>query len=253
MSAMAGALPCVFHIHTRHSFDCVSAPARTIAWAKRHGIRVLGITDHETVRGAQEAAACARGSDVQVIVGAEYATDRGDVIGLFLRDEIATREAFAVIDAIRDQGGVSLLPHPYQSHTAVEELAQAVDVIEVFNARCSERANRQAAALAARHGKPALGGADAHFVRDLAGCICYLDAPGGVTAETLLHADRRWVGRPSPVTRLYWSQVIKGLKTGDRRLARAQVRKALLTYVRNAVGAGIYGTAAAVWHGRRGS
>jgi hypothetical protein len=42
------------------------------------------------------------------------------------------------MDAIKKQGGISILPHPYHGHSRIEELAQAVDIIEVLNARGSE-------------------------------------------------------------------------------------------------------------------
>ena len=248
---MVGPLAGVFHIHTRHSFDCLTSPARTVEWAKRHNIGVLGITDHNTIRGAQEAAESASRSGVQVIIGAEYATNHGDVIGLFLTEEIYSRDAFAVIRAIRDQGGISLLPHPYHGHSLTDELAAAVDLIEVFNARCTDKQNHQALALATLHNKPTIGGADAHFLSDIQSCICYLEAGPVITPENLLHAQRVWIGKNSPRTRLHWSQVIKGWKTGDRSLFKSHLVAALLSHMRGAVGENVWGMLRMVWKSNR--
>src|SRR5262245_24059803 len=110
---MSDRVACVFHIHTCHSFDCMASPSRAVQWAKRENIGVLGITDHNTIRGAQEAARSALRGGVQVIIGAEYATNHGDIIGLFLNEEVRSRDAFEVIEAIKEQGGISVLPHPY--------------------------------------------------------------------------------------------------------------------------------------------
>ena len=238
---------CVFHIHTRHSYDCIARPRKTVDWARRHGIRVLGITDHNTIAGAVEAADRARHSGVQVIIGAEYATSHGDIIGLFLTDEVRSRDAFDVIDAIRAQGGVSVLPHPYHGHRATEELARAVDVVEVFNARCSDAQNHQALELARIQNKPMLAGADAHFISELGSCICYVDATRPITPAALLSADRTWVATVSPKTGLYWSQVIKGWKSRDPALAKAHLRAVLLDYLRRTAGEWGYGQLRRAW------
>jgi hypothetical protein len=239
----------VFHIHTGHSFDCMTSPAEIVKWAKRNGIGVLGITDHNTIRGAQEAAASSVGSGVQVIVGAEYETQHGDVIGLYLKEEIRSRDPFEIIDAIRKQGGISILPHPYHGHNRVEELAQAVDMIEVFNARCTDSQNRQALELATILNKPMIGGADAHFLKDLESCICYLDTGTMIVAENLLHAGRSWAGKPSSRTGLHWSQIIKGVKTHDPTLVKSHIQALGLTYLKRTVGDKMYLKMRSAWKG----
>ena len=161
-------------------------------------IAVVGITDHNTIRGAQEAASRSLGSGVQVIVGAEYESEYGDVIGLFLKDEICSRDPFEIIDAIKKQGGVSILPHPYHGHSRIEELAQAVDMIEVFNARCSDSQNRQAVELATALNKPTIGGADAHFLERSGTLFCYLEAGPIIEPGNLLRAGRSWAGSQVP-------------------------------------------------------
>ncbi len=233
---MPGRVSCVFHIHTRHSFDCIASPAKAVEWAQRHHIDVLAITDHNTIRGAQEAARIATSRGVQVIIGAEYATNHGDIIGLFLKEEVHTRDAFEVIEAVKGQGGISVLPHPYHGHRSIDKLAQAVDVVEVFNARCSDDQNQRAFDLAKAQNKPIIAGADAHFIGELGNCVSYLEAECGITPDTVLSGERSWVGNPSRKTGLYWSQVIKGLKTHDPALVRSFLRALLLTYLRSATG-----------------
>lgn len=248
---MRDTLACIFHIHTSHSFDCVTSPAKTLKWAQSHHIDVLGITDHNTIRGAQEVAAGASKSGVQVIIGAEYETNQGDVIGLFLTEEIRSRDAFEVIEAIKAQGGISMLPHPYHGHNQIELLAKAVDIVEVFNARCSESQNHRAVELATLHNKPMLGGADAHFLRDIQNCICHFETGPMMTAESLLHAPRVWVGKRNPRSRLHLSQAIKGWKTSDPALVKGQLRAVLFSYIRAAVGENVWGKLRSAW--RQGS
>ena len=50
-----------------------------------------------------------------VIVGSEVeTTDKGDIIGLFLTQEIRSREASEIIQEIKEQGGVAMWAHPLQ-------------------------------------------------------------------------------------------------------------------------------------------
>ena len=246
-SLMSGRVAGVFHIHTRHSFDCMTSPAKIVKWAEKHAVDVLGITDHNTIRGAQEAAFHATGSGVQVIIGAEYATNHGDVIGLFLEEEICSRDAFDVINAIKEQGGISILPHPFHGHSLTEKLAKAVDMVEVFNTRCSENQNRHAFELARSCHKPMIGGADAHFLRDIGNCVCYLEAGPMLTPETILQAHMTWIGKHSLKTGLHWSQAIKGWKTRDSPLLRSHLRAVVLSHIRNAVGLSVYEKMRDVW------
>ncbi len=241
----------VFHIHTQHSFDCLTSPGRIVQWAKRRSVRVLGITDHDTIRGALEAADYAKQTDVQVIIGAEYATDHGDIIGLFLTEEIHSRRSFEVIEAIKSQGGVSVLPHPFHGHDIIAKLADAVDMIEVFNARCSDNQNRQALELARSLGKPIIGGADAHFLRDLECCVNHYESGACLTAGSFLKAQWAWNGRRSSMANLHLSQAIKGWKTNDRVLLRSHLRAVLLSCARTTVGEKAWGRLRSA-AGRRG-
>jgi predicted metal-dependent phosphoesterase TrpH len=99
-----------------------------------------------------------------------------DVIGYYLREVIPKgTPAREVCERVRDQGGLSYLPHPFASGKGgggkfAEELAPLVDIVEVFNARLHPgRLNLPAEELAARHSKPRGAGSDAHTVWEVAG------------------------------------------------------------------------------------
>ena len=100
------------HAHTWHSFDSILPPAAYLAYARRAKLDFLIITDHNTLAGARDAREMNRRADLEVVPAAEYATDRGDVIGLFLTGEVVSRRFEEVIGEIRAQGGLALLPHP---------------------------------------------------------------------------------------------------------------------------------------------
>ena len=105
------------------------------------------------------------------IVGSEIKTaSDGEIIGLFLHDEIPRGLTFAeTIERIHAQGGVVYVPHPFDRfHSTPEEAVLrehvgSIDVLETANARLwLERDNRRAERFAREHGLRRGAGSDAH-------------------------------------------------------------------------------------------
>ncbi len=65
--------PVDLHTHSNAS-DGVLTPAALIAYAAERGVRVLGLTDHDTVSGIAEATAAGARHGVEVIPGVELST-----------------------------------------------------------------------------------------------------------------------------------------------------------------------------------
>lgn len=162
------------HLHTWGSWDCLSDPEAVLERARARGVGRIAITDHDRI---EVALGMAERYPDRVIAGEEVRTAEGiDVIGLYLTELIPRgTPALEVCERVRDQGGVAYLPHPYARGKGGEgryadELAAAVDVVEVFNARLHPgRLNDPAADLAGRHGRLRAAGSDAHTVREVAG------------------------------------------------------------------------------------
>ncbi len=76
-----------FHLHSSYSRDGTIRPADVMKIAKKRGLNGIAITDHGTIKGSVEAIKN-KPEGLDVICGAEIKTDRGDVIGLFLQEEI---------------------------------------------------------------------------------------------------------------------------------------------------------------------
>lgn len=164
-----------FHVHSHFSRDANMIPENLVRVAKKKGLRGVAITDHDTIIGGVKAKKSC-GSDFFVVVGAEIRTDVCEIIGLFLTEEVSSTDPFAVIDEIRNQNGITVLPHPFRSffpprpqrpQSILRDIFEKIDVIETFNARSSVKANQQAFALASTMGKPMIAGSDAHWYREL--------------------------------------------------------------------------------------
>ena len=162
------------HMHTEHSHDC-SVPVRDLLeHAAAIGLGAIAITDHNAFGGALEAAELARGGALRVIPGEEVKTDgQGEVIGLFISEAIPSGMSFGdTVGAIRDQGGLVYLPHPFDRMHAIPDtttlhrhLAE-IDVLETFNARLLFDAfNDEAARFARKYNLLAGAGSDAHVLQ----------------------------------------------------------------------------------------
>jgi predicted metal-dependent phosphoesterase TrpH len=173
LTAGAGSVLADLHMHSLHSWDCTTPIDELLDAAVAAGLGALAVTDHDTIAGGVEARARAaeRGLPLFVIVGSEVKTAAdGEVIGLFLEQEVPPRLGFAeTIEHIREQNGLVYVPHPFDRfHTTpapelLREHAGSFDVLETANARLwLERDNRAAEEFAREHGLRRGAGSDAH-------------------------------------------------------------------------------------------
>lgn len=159
------------HSHTMWSGDATTTPDELREAIEESAIDVLCITDHGTINGAIE---LARSGELgcRVIVGEEVRTAAGEIIGLFLTERLPFgMKPDEAVHAIRDQGGVVYVPHPFDPmrHCLAEDALVALassgglDAVEVLNAKVSlDHLNRRAADFARDHGLLAGAGSDAH-------------------------------------------------------------------------------------------
>ena len=153
-----------FHCHTDHSPDSIIKPRELASKARKLEV-IPAVTDHNTIVAHKEL----RTLKMQFIPGEEIRTDMGDLIGLYLNEVIPKHTPFLeAIDQIKEQGGISYLPHMYDStrHGVSSEIfARKVEIIEVFNARCPiQKFNNMALECAKRNGKLEGIGGDNHFL-----------------------------------------------------------------------------------------
>jgi predicted metal-dependent phosphoesterase TrpH len=162
------------HMHTNHSHDCATSVGRLLEAAKERGLGAIAVTDHNEISGALEARDRADG--IKVIVGEEVKTkDQGEVIGLFLEEKIPRGLTLAeTIAAIRDQGGLVYVPHPFDRMHSVPDyehllgVVEDIDAIEVFNPRVAFSAfNEEAERFAAKYRIVAGAGSDSHVPQGL--------------------------------------------------------------------------------------
>jgi predicted metal-dependent phosphoesterase TrpH len=159
------------HLHSYFSHDGQSSLQQLIDRARECDLDRLALTDHNTVEGALE---LARIAPALAIVGEEAKTREGEVIGLFITGRLPPfMRPEEVMDLIHSMGGLVYIPHPLdrdRSHfraDRVVDLADRIDIIEIYNPWCDASANDAAAALAHDLDKVGATGSDAHSAREL--------------------------------------------------------------------------------------
>jgi hypothetical protein len=179
---------CDLHMHTSWSHDCTVDPADLIMYAEANGLDAIAVTDHNAFGGALETVELARDRDLIVIPGEEVKTDgQGEVIGLFLREEIPPGMSFAdTVAAIKTQGGLVYLPHPFDRMHSIPDPATLqrhladIDVFEVYNARLLFAAyNEEALRFARKYNLTMGAGSDAHVLQGVGTGAVRMRAFGG--------------------------------------------------------------------------
>jgi len=165
------------HMHTDHSPDCATPVEVLLETARDRGLGAIAITDHNEVSGALEARKIAEQmGDIKVIVAEEVKTAKqGEVIGLFLEQKIPRGMTMAeTIGAIREQGGLVYVPHPFDRFHSVPDyehlldIVEEIDVLEVFNPRVALTAfNEEAERFARKYRIVPGAGSDSHVAQGL--------------------------------------------------------------------------------------
>jgi predicted metal-dependent phosphoesterase TrpH len=160
------------HNHTHFSPDSILSPGEMVKRCVERAIDCIGVTDHDTVRGGIEAERIVRerGLELRVIVGEEVRSADGEILGLFLSEDVPPGlPAEETIELIRKQGGVVGVPHPFDSlrsaldYERMKALVDRIDFVESYNARIVFPShNRKAGRFADEHGLPVSAASDAH-------------------------------------------------------------------------------------------
>ena len=164
-----------------YSMDCVTPLEHIVERCIEVGINCVAIADHGTIAGALKMKELAPFS---VIVAEEILTPSGEIIGLFLTEEIPSNLSVEeTLARIKAQDGFVCIPHPFDTlrpsafkNPALENIMPQVDIIEGLNARSlSSNSSTKALQLAHNYGKLVSAGSDAHTTSEIGNA--YVEMP----------------------------------------------------------------------------
>jgi len=200
------------HIHSKYSSDGVLDPEKIVKIAIKRGLNGVAITDHNTIIGGLKAKNYET-EDFKVIVGSEISTEKGEIIGLFLKEEIKSKDVQEVVSEIKEQNGIIVIPHPFDAlrHSAFHptgEDAKFIDCIEGFNSRCVfQEYNKKAVEFAMRHRLATTAGSDAHFANEIGNAGITTEAED--VREALIKNEVQIFGKRSSLVNHAGTKVLK--------------------------------------------
>ena len=204
---------CDLHVHTMHSGMCniplfrkicresYNDPLAVYDLLKRRGMNLVTITDHDSIGAAEplrkfpdffvsEEVSCLTPDGGRLHVGVydiderrhlELQRRRGDLLSLifYLQEQrllFSVNHVFSSLTGRRTDGDFVLFEHYFP-------------LLETRNGQMSRRGNRAAAALAARWGKSAVAGSDAHSLIGVG--LTFTRVPGARSKAEFLEGLRR--------------------------------------------------------------
>jgi predicted metal-dependent phosphoesterase TrpH len=219
------------HAHSERSHDGRDPVDLLLEQAAAVGLDALAITDHDEIDASIEAAVSAPDYGLVGIVGMEVTSAVGHILALGIDELVPPGLSYdETLDRIHDQGGIAVVPHPFQKsrhgvapHITDDQLA-AADAIEVYNSRLfTGRANRQAEQFALEHDRPMTAGSDAHISELVGQAVTEVDADEP-TADAILDAIRG--GRTSVIGhRTPWHVSLRQFGGGAKRRAQRAIRE----------------------------
>lgn len=183
------------HIHTKYSMDCDTTLESIIARCQELGVNCIAVADHGTIEGAVRMQQIA---PFRVVIAEEVFTDQGEIMGMFLKGSIPSRQPLMdVISQIKSQGGLVSVQHPFDTglrrgvgKKVIEEIREYIDVVEVFNARSPlSQFSRKARLFAEKHNLPQSAGSDAHTPSEIGNA--YIEMPEFTDKESFLESLRQ--------------------------------------------------------------
>lgn len=170
------------HVHTFAGGDAMAAPEDVIDRALAVGLDGVCVVEHGSYEASATAAEMAEGSGLVVLRGVEAATDAGHVLLYGVTDDgwrslavDGVVPAQALVEYVRDAGGVAVPAHPFRLDptSIAEALASVVGLfaIEGFNGKALKSENAAACEFAARYGLRVTGGSDAHMPGHVGRCV----------------------------------------------------------------------------------
>ena len=217
------------HAHSSLSHDGRDPVDLLLEQAASVGLDAVAVTDHDELDASLDAVARAPDYGLVGVPAMEVTSTAGHVLAFGVDEPVPAGLTFAeTLDRIREQGGLAVVPHPFQksrhgvaARVDPERLTDA-DAIEVYNSRLlTGRANRKAERFAAGRGLPMTAGSDAHISEMVGQAVTVVDA-GERSAAAILDAIRR--GRTEVVgTRTPWRISFRQAAGGAKRRVRRRV------------------------------
>ena len=201
------------HIHTTCSDGLMSPEALVEHVAAKTDLRVIAVTDHDTIEGALVAKAYADHfrrdfPNLEVIVGAEITSAECDILALFIDKDIPSGlSAVETINRIHEQNGIAIAAHPYAfvlPTMGIDGMRGAgrkiqslpFDAVETRNATPTEFFSNWLTVYHNRKGQrlTETGGSDTHYLPTVGSTYTWFPGQSAADLRTALENQTAYAG-----------------------------------------------------------
>ena len=184
------------HVHTTYSKDSLIKPRDAVKVALKKGLNGIAICDHDTLK-AYRFLKNKRYKNFIIIPGMEIETHIGEVMGLFIEEEIKTKNNnfFTIVNKIKDNNGLVVIPHPFDflrsNHLKLNLLNENIvkkyiDGIEIMNSRIIVKSCvRKAQKYNEKYQLFETGGSDAHTPKEIGNGFTLLQEAADFSRESI--------------------------------------------------------------------
>jgi predicted metal-dependent phosphoesterase TrpH len=189
------------HVHTVRSPDAHTRIEELPEIIRARGLDGVAVTEHNNFDPPHF-------SDALIIPGIEVSSRDGHLIGLGVKEGIPSLlSADETIKRIHDQGGIAIIPHPYDPVSARVRIAQLntkPDAVETMNADALSfhLSNWLARMEARKFGLPEVGGSDSHIPQSIGDAYSVVESPSHDVEDILRAIEAGKVhpeGKPTSV------------------------------------------------------
>lgn len=172
------------HLHSQFSGDSLIHIDKISKFAKKKGLNGLAITDHNSLKGYQILKK--NSPDLLIIPGMEIKTDIGEIIGLFISEEIDVKgnNYLDIIDDIKEKNGIVVVPHPFDKfrksrldfYSLSEEIIKkTIQGMEIMNSRIILKKHvKEAIKCQKKYNFFKTGGSDAHTLPEIGNAYTFI-------------------------------------------------------------------------------
>lgn len=216
-----------FDLHVHSSYSDGHDDVKTILKAaKKKGLDGISITDHDTLSGSIAAQRAVKDLKLDMIIlpGVEVTTDKGHLLALGVEE--APKRGLSpeeTADHAHDQGGITIVPHPYHPFRHAIGRIPRCDAVEVYNSKhLFGIANARARLGAKKFNLPMVAGSDSHFAATVGLGVTRIEAEDAESAVSAIRSGRTTIeGRRTP-PRFFIGNTFKAIyleiKKGARRI-----------------------------------
>jgi len=188
------------HCHTLYSkgsvqpIECQTSVFELLSIAKKRGLHMIAITDHNTMAGYFAAKSLAKQMGIILVPAEEIdVKEGGHILAYGIHKEIRSNQpARRVVEQIHDQGGIAIIAHPYDilhPMNALDDIIDDVDGIDFFWMGIINKRKAQSTLKARMSNKLFTIGSDAHTKR-LIGAFRMVFSDACNTASDYMRAMR---------------------------------------------------------------